>query len=121
MIDWSAEYLQQNTASLSGPDPLTLSEDTLSLRGPLLPREDTVRLRGGEPGLAGGGGDQLWAEQYLTDVPSLSDSALDSQPLTASQQIGQSSVSTSISTQFPPWLTIPISLSLTGEKQTLKH
>ena len=91
MVDWSAEYLQQNTASLSGPDPLTLSEDTLSLRGPLLPREDTVRLTAGEPGLAGGGGDQLWAEQYLTDVPSLSVS--DSQPLSDSQQTGQSPVS----------------------------
>ena len=123
VIDWSADYLQENTATLSGPDPLMLADQTLSLRGPLLPPEDTVALRGGEgdPVLAGGDGDQLWAEQYLTDVPSLSDSALDSQPLTASQQIGQSSVSTSISTQFPPWLTIPISLSLTGEKQTLKH
>ena len=116
MIDWSAEYLQHNTAALSGPDPLLLAEDTLSLRGPLLlPPENTGALRGGDPVQAGEGGDQLWAEQYLTDVPSLSDS----QPLTASQQIGQSSVSTSI--QFPPWLTIPISLSLSGEKQTLNH
>ena len=95
VIDWSAEYLQENTASLSGPDPLMLADQTLSLRGPLLLPENTVALRGGDPLLAGGDDDQLWAEQYLTDVPSLSDSVTDSQPLTASQQIGQSSVSTS--------------------------
>ena len=87
VIDWSGEYLQENTASLSGPDPLLLAEDTLSLRGPLLPLEAPLALRGGEAGLAGGGGEQLWAEQYLTDVPSLPVSA--SEPLRASQQIGQ--------------------------------
>ena len=89
VIDWSADYLQENTATLSGPDPLLAAEDTFSLRGPLLlAPEHTVHLRGGEPLLAGDGGDQLWAEQYLTDVPALSVS--ESEPLTASQQIGQS-------------------------------
>ena len=88
VIDWSAEYLQENTASLSGPDPLLLADHTLSLRGPLLPPENPVALRAGDPVLDGDDGDQLWAEQYLTDVPALSVS--DSEPLTASQQIGQS-------------------------------
>ena len=87
VIDWSGEYLQENTASLSGPDPLLLAEDTFSLRGPLHPLEATLGLRGGEAGLAGGGGEELWAEQYLSDVPSLPLSV--SEPLTASQQIGQ--------------------------------
>ena len=89
MIDWSAEYLQENTVSLSGPDPLMSAEDTVILRGPLLaPPGLTGRLRGGESVLVAdhGDGEQLWAEQYLTDVPSLAE------PLTASQQTGQSPV-----------------------------
>ena len=91
VIDWSADYLQENTATLSGPDLFLAGEETFSLRGPLLlAPEHAVHLRGGEPLLADDGGDPLWAEQYLTDVPALSVS--DSEPLTASQQIGQSSL-----------------------------
>ena len=44
VIDWSKEFLEESTTSWAGPDPLHS-----------LPVE----------------GEQLWAEQYLTDVPTL--------------------------------------------------
>ena len=45
MIDWSKDFLEENTARLSGPDPL-----------------HTIQAEEGEA---------LWAEQYLTDLPTL--------------------------------------------------